>query len=77
MRIISALKADIKFQAKQGFYSVYILLTLVYMIILEQVPNKYQNIVVPLVVFSDPTIVGFFFIGGIVMLEKVQGVLDY
>ncbi|MCX8131481.1 MAG: ABC transporter permease [Clostridia bacterium] len=77
MRVLSAVEADVRFQIKQGFYAVYVFLTLVYMIVLGQIPDKFHKIVVPIVVFSDPTIVGFFFIGGIVMLEKVQGVLDY
>lgn len=77
MRIINALKADMMFQVKQGFYAVYLLLTIMYTVVLSQIPAKYLTVAVPFVVFSDPTIVGFFFIGGIVMLEKSQGVLDY
>ena len=77
MRIVSAIKADIKFQIKQGFYTVYIVLTLIYMLIVHQIPEKMSRFVVPIVVYFDPTIVGFFFIGGIVMLEKSQGILNY
>ncbi|SCZ10708.1 fluoroquinolone export ABC transporter permease subunit [Alkaliphilus peptidifermentans] len=77
MRILSALKADMKFQFKQGFYLVYVILTLFYMILISQLPNGFTSYVVPIVVFTDPSFVGFFFIGGIVMLEKVQGVLQY
>lgn len=77
MRILGALKADMKFQFKQGFYVVYVIITLVYMIAIRQLPPSIGRIAVPLVVFTDPSIVGFFFIGGIVMLEKVQGVLQY
>jgi len=77
VRLLNALRADIRFQFKQGFYLVYLLLTLVYMIILSRFPAELKNIAVPLTVFSDPSMVGFFFIGAIVMLEKVQGVLQY
>ena len=77
MRLLNALRADIRFQFKQGFYLVYLLLTLVYMIILTRLPLEWKKIAVPLTVFSDPSMVGFFFIGAIVMLEKVQGVLQY
>lgn len=78
MRLINALKADMTFQYRQGFYWVYILLTLLYMAILAKLPQgDIKAYGVLLVVFSDPSLVGFFFIGGIVMLEKVQGVIKY
>lgn len=77
MRIVNALKADVRFQLKQGFYLVYILLTLIYMVILGKLPQEWKSTVVPLVLFSDPSMVGFFFIGALVMLEKVQGVIQY
>ncbi|KAB3534774.1 ABC transporter permease [Alkaliphilus pronyensis] len=76
MRILNALRADMKFQFKQGFYFVYVILTLFYMIVISQLPNEYAKYVVPIVIFTDPSFVGFFFIGGLVMLEKVQGVLQ-
>ena len=77
MRIVSALKADVRFQFKQGFYLVYILLTLIYMVILGKLPTAWKSTVIPLVLFSDPSMVGFFFIGALLMLEKVQGVIQY
>ena len=33
------------------------------------------SVALPLVVFSDPSVLGLFFIGGIILLEKTQGVL--
>ncbi len=76
-RMLNALKADIKFQIKQGFYTVYIFITIMYMIVISQFSIEIKEILVPLVVFSDPSMLGFFFIGAIVMLEKVQGILRY
>lgn len=77
MRFIGALKSDIKFQYSQGFYLVYVLITLIYMLIIKQLPENISSIIVPLIVFTDPSIVGFFFIGGIIMLEKEQKILQY
>lgn len=77
MRIKNALKADLKFQFKQGFYTVYMLLTVFYIIVASSLPENINKTLIPLAVFSDPSLVGFFFIGGIIMLEKVQGVLQY
>jgi len=76
MRIIHAVKADILFQFRQGFYLVYVVITGMYLLILSLIPDKLLDIVTPLVIFSDPSVLGLFFIGGIIMLEKIQGVLS-
>jgi fluoroquinolone transport system permease protein len=60
---------------KQGFYFVYVIITIMYLLILSFLPKEALSIALPLVVFSDPSILGLFFIGGIIMLEKAQGVL--
>jgi len=76
MRLLHAVWADMRFQMKQGFYLVYVMITIMYLIILSFLPQNILSIALPLVVFSDPSVLGLFFIGGIVMLEKVQGVLS-
>ena len=76
MRFLYAIWADIRFQMKQGFYLVYVLITIMYLILLSFLPEDVLSIALPLVVFSDPSVLGLFFIGGIIMLEKVQGVLS-
>ncbi|HBE41636.1 MAG TPA: ABC transporter [Bacteroidales bacterium] len=76
MRFLHAIWVDIRFQLKQGFYLVYVLITIIYLILLSFLPEDVLSIALPLVVFSDPSVLGLFFIGGIIMLEKVQGVLS-
>jgi len=76
MRLLHAVWADIRFQFKQGFYLVYVLITVMYLIILSFLPEYILSVGLPLVVFSDPSVLGLFFIGGIIMLEKMQGILS-
>jgi len=76
MRILNALRADMRFQFKQGFYVVYVAIVLMYLIILHYLPENIVGIALPLVVYSDPSVLGMFFIGGIIMLEKGQGLLQ-
>lgn len=76
MRLTRAIWADMRFQLKQGFYLVYVLITIIYLILLSFLPKDVLSVALPLVVFSDPSVLGLFFIGGIIMLEKVQGVLS-
>ncbi len=76
MRLIYAIRTDVLFQFKHGFYFVYLAITIMYLVILSFIPGEALSVVTPLVIFSDPSVLGLFFIGGIVMLEKMQGVLS-
>lgn len=75
MRQLNAIKADIRFQLKQGFYYVYVAITMMYLLVLSFLPEAVLPVVTPIIVFSDPSVLGLFFIGGIIMLEKLQGVM--
>jgi fluoroquinolone transport system permease protein len=75
MRLWKAVKADMLFQYKQGFYFVYVFIVAMYLVLLSFLPEKIFLTATPLVVFSDPSLLGLFFIGGIILLEKGQGVL--
>lgn len=75
MRLFNAVLSDIKFQYKHGFYLVYVIISIMYLIILSFLPQNIIDVAVPLVVFSDPSVLGLFFIGGIILMEKGQGVL--
>lgn len=76
MRLLHAVLADIRFQIKQGFYFVYVLITAMYLVIMSFLPEEILSIALPLVVFSDPSVLGLFFIGGIILMEKGQGILN-
>lgn len=75
-RLVSCLKADLLFQFKQGFYFVYLVLLLLYLVLLEQFPADTVKIILPILIYIDPSVLGLFFIGGIVLLEKQQGILS-
>ena len=75
MRLLHAVLADIRFQVKQGFYFVYVVITAMYLIILSFLPENILELALLLVVFSDPSVLGLFFIGGIILMEKGQRVL--
>jgi len=71
-RILSAVKFDMKFQFRHGFYYVYLLFTVLYIIVLRLVPEGIRLPVASIIILSDPGILGFFMIGAIVMLERGQ-----
>lgn len=76
-RVFQALKADLRFQLKQGFYTIYLAISVLYIVVLYCFPMELRRIIAPLCAFSDPAIVGMLFTGAQLMLEKSQGVLSY
>ncbi|MEW6424423.1 MAG: hypothetical protein AB1523_06700 [Bacillota bacterium] len=76
MRTLSAIKYEIKFQMRHGFYYACLLLTVIYVVGLRMIPENLRAVVSSLVIFTDPSVLGFFFIGGIVLLEKGQNTLE-
>ena len=74
-RILNAVKGDILFQFRSGFHGIYIILSLIYILALNELPDTWARVGVPFMIYSDPSVLGFFFIGGLVMLERVQGVV--
>ena len=76
MRFLQALKQDIKYQFRNGFYYVYLFVSIIYIVILNKIPTDFQGIVIALVIFSDPAMLGFFFVGAIILLEKEENIFE-
>ncbi|WP_143762598.1 MULTISPECIES: ABC transporter permease [unclassified Cohnella] len=66
---------DIRFQWKHGFYLIYSLICIVYFGILYFVHEDYVEKSLILLTFSDPSALGLLFAGGIILLERGQGVM--
>ena len=75
MRLFQALKHDMRYQFRHGFYFAYLVVLGAYLVALLNVPSQYRNLVVSLVVFSDTSVLGFFFVGAILLLEREEGTL--
>jgi len=73
MRFLSALTNDICYQVKYGFYFLYVFITAIYVAILFVVPAEYKKVVASIIILTDPAMLGTFFIGGIWLLEKGEG----
>lgn len=76
MRLLALLKHDILFQFRQGLYHVYLVLTLLYIGGLYLLPLEARERVALFIIFLDPSVLGFFFIGGIIMLERGQDTVE-
>ncbi len=75
-RLISAIKFDMTFQFRHGFYYVYLIISALYVVLLRSLPDEIKQPVATIIILSDPSVLGFFFIGGIIMLEKIQNTLE-
>jgi fluoroquinolone transport system permease protein len=76
MRLLGTLKFDILFQIKHGFYYLYAIICVVYILILLNLPPLLKNHILPEMLFFEPSLVGYSFVGGILLLEKDQNILE-
>lgn len=76
MRFMSALVFDIKFQWRHGFYIAYAFVCACYWTLLYFIPDKHLEKIVTVLTFSDPSTLGLILAGGILLLERDQGIHD-
>ena len=74
-RLLAALRRDVLLQWRQGFWLAYAFLCLAYVALLQLLGPQLRGVATMLVVFSDPSVLGFFFIGGLMLLERGEGTL--
>lgn len=67
---------DARLQYRYGFYLVYAVVTTFYVLGVQFVPTGWRADAIALVVVTDPAVLGFYFVGALVLFEKDQGVLD-
>jgi hypothetical protein len=77
---VSALRSmavwDVRLQFRYGFYAVYAIVTAVYALGLTQLPPGFVIPALVLAVVTDSAVLGFYFIGALVLIEKREGVID-
>jgi len=76
MKLAALIRGDLRFQFKYGFYFLYLFFTLFYIGLLAAFPQSWRQKGALLMVYSDPASLGLFFMGGIVLYEKSERVLD-
>ncbi|SER20370.1 fluoroquinolone export ABC transporter permease subunit [Piscibacillus halophilus] len=76
MKNLELFKFDVRFQFRHGFYAAYALVSIVYISLLLLAPTSYIEPLSILIIFTDPSVLGFFFVGGLVLLEKDQAIFS-
>lgn len=75
MTLPALLKADLKFLWRYGFGALYALFTALYVLLLSALPESVRGTACTLLIFSDPAVMGLFFMGALLLLERSQRVL--
>ncbi|WP_228552242.1 fluoroquinolone export ABC transporter permease subunit [Gracilibacillus salitolerans] len=76
MKNLELFTFDVRFQFRHGFYAAYALVSVIYIGLLLLVPASYVEQTSVLIIFTDPSVLGFFFVGGLVLLEKDQSIFN-
>lgn len=76
MRVLQTLQFDVRFQIRHGFYYAYAFVSLLYVGLLRALPVEFREMTSTLLITSDPAVLGLFFVGGIVLLERGQNILE-
>lgn len=74
-RLAVAVGTDVRLQWRNRFYLVYLLISVGYIAGLLAAPREARPLALGLLLFSDPAVLGFFFIGALVFLERGDGTL--
>lgn len=70
------LKKEILLQWRQGFWLVYLVVSLIYVVVLLNLPAENRMTVSLIMILSDTTMLGVIFVGAIILLEKQQNVVQ-
>ena len=75
-RLLNAFLSDVRYQWRYGFYLVYLFVIAFFIALIRVLPADWRQTALVAVLLSDPALLGFFFIGGILQLERGEGLLD-
>ncbi|MCP4312275.1 MAG: ABC transporter permease [Bacteroidetes bacterium] len=70
------LKKEILLQWRQGFWMVYLVVSIIYVVILLNLPAENRMMVSLIMILSDTTMLGVIFVGALILLEKQQNVMQ-
>jgi len=75
-RLAACVRNDVRLQWRSGLYAVYVLLVITYAFVLSALEPDLLRAGTTFVIFADPAALGFFFLGGLMLLERGDGVLE-
>lgn len=76
MSFATFFKLDLKMFHEYKIYYLIVLIVLVYTLILRQVPSQLSNTVGTMLIFFEPSLIGFMFLGVLILFERNDGSLN-
>jgi len=76
MRLLSTIRWDIQLQVRNGFYHATAFVAIIWIVILTQVHNALVALLLPAFILQGLVINSYWFISGLVLLEKGEGTLE-
>lgn len=73
--MLTLFKYDINVQLRSGYWTVYGILGIIYILILVNLPLEIREKAAIFIVISDTSVLGLIIVGAIILFEKQQGVL--
>ena len=75
-RLAAAMAGDIRLQYRNGFYAAAAFVAVVLVLMIRWVPREYLGWLMPALVLTNMQVNTFYFLGGLVLLEKGEGSLE-
>lgn len=75
-RLLATIRTDLRLQLRNGFYIAAAFVVVVLVILLRQLPEASRSLGLPMLIYGNLLINGFFFMAGLVLLEKGEGTLE-
>jgi fluoroquinolone transport system permease protein len=75
-RLLATILLDIRMQFRQGFYFASAFVAVVFVILLKQIPDFNYALFWPAIILNNLTVNSFYFMSGLVLLEKGEGTLE-
>lgn len=75
-RLLATIKMDLRLQFRNGFYYAAAFVAVIMIVLLNQIPAGSEGLALPMVIMTNALINAFYFMAGLVLLEKGEGSLE-
>ena len=75
-RLAATIRLDLRLQVRNGFYHAVAFVLLCWFVLLTQLPELDWGYLLPAIVFGNLVMVNFYFVAGLLLLEKSEGTLE-
>jgi fluoroquinolone transport system permease protein len=75
-RLLSTIRCDVRLQFRNGFYYATVFILVFWAVFVKLLPAVNWGLVMPALMLGNLLVTTFYFVGGLVLLEKAEGTLE-